>query len=271
MSDSRPKSVRFGDLGVRLASGLSILAVVLLVVWIGGLWALALGVVLLWLLQWELYRMVTGDPRIATPAMLFLAVVGGAAAVVTHAGRPEVGMAILLGGAVILGFLARDRAVYLGGGLIYMGGAISTLPAIRGEPDGLAVILWLGLVVVAADVGAYFAGRLIGGPRLWRKVSPGKTWSGAAGGLLAAALMGVVCGIVAGWPPGRVLLLSIGVGIASQCGDLLESALKRRFNVKDSSHLIPGHGGAMDRLDALMGGVWFYAILRVFGIAVSGT
>ncbi len=126
-------------------------------------------------------------------------------------------------------------------------------------------------MVVAADVGAYFAGRLLGGPRLWRRVSPGKTWSGAAGGLLAAAIAGMVCGLVAGWPPGRVLLLSIGVGIASQCGDLLESALKRRFDIKDSSHLIPGHGGVMDRLDALMGGVWFYAILRVFGIAVSGT
>jgi phosphatidate cytidylyltransferase len=248
-----------------------ILAVALVGVWMGGLWALALGVLLLWLMLWELHRMVTGDPRSLAPAMVLMAAAGTAAVVATYAGRPDLGMLVLLAGAVILAMVRRPNAVFLGGGLIYMGGAIAALVAFRAnESDGLAVILWLVSVVVAADVGAYFAGRLFGGPRLWRRVSPGKTWSGAAGGLLAAGIAGLVCGLIAGWPSGRVLALSIGVGIASQCGDLLESALKRHFDVKDSSQLIPGHGGVMDRLDALLGGVWFCAILRICGVAVSG-
>ncbi|HPG22853.1 MAG TPA: phosphatidate cytidylyltransferase [Amaricoccus sp.] len=272
MTDSRPKPVRFGDLGVRLASGLAILVVALAGVWAGGLWALLLGLVLLLLMLWELHRMVTGDQGFAAPAMLVMAAAAAASAIATHAGLPMLALALLLAGAAVLVPFAGGRAVFLGGGLVYMGGAISALLALRAEaPDGLAVILWLVFVVVAADVGAYFVGRSVGGPRLWKRVSPGKTWSGALGGLLAAGLAGLVCALIAGWPPLRVLSISIGVGIASQCGDLLESALKRHFGIKDSSQLIPGHGGVMDRLDALMGGALFYAVLRFLGIAVSGT
>ena len=272
MTDTKPKPVRFGDLGVRLASGLAILVVALAGVWLGGLWALVLGVCLLLLLLWELHRMVTGDPRLAAPAMLVLGCSAVAAAIATYAGRSELGLLLLLGGAAALGFLERARAVFLGGGLVYMGIAILAMLSLRVEaPNGLAVILWLVLVVVAADVGAYFVGRSVGGPRLWRRVSPGKTWSGAAGGLLAAGLAGLFCALVAEWPPLRVVAVSIGVGIASQCGDLLESALKRRFKIKDSSQLIPGHGGVMDRLDALMGGALFYAVLRLLGVTVSGS
>ena len=139
------------------------------------------------------------------------------------------------------------------------------------EPEGVLLILWLVLVVVAADVGAYFVGRSVGGPKLWPRVSPGKTWSGALGGLAFAGgrraalrLRGV------GWQPGRASACSsLGIAVCSQLGDLLESAVKRRFGVKDASRLIPGHGGVMDRLDGVMGGVWFFAICDASASASS--
>jgi len=140
------------------------------------------------------------------------------------------------------------------------------------EPEGVLLILWLVVVVVAADVGAYFVGRRVGGAKLWPAVSPGKTWSGAIGGLAAAGLVGCLFAwAVVGWHPLRIGLLSLGIAACSQLGDLLESAVKRRFGVKDASRLIPGHGGVMDRLDGVMGGVWFFAIADALGIGTFAT
>ena len=140
------------------------------------------------------------------------------------------------------------------------------------EPEGVLLILWLVVVVVAADVGAYFVGRRVGGAKLWPAVSPGKTWSGALGGLAAAGLVGCFFAwLVVGWHPLRIGLLSLGIAVCSQLGDLLELAVKRRFGVKDASRLIPGHGGVMDRLDGVMGGVWFFAIADSLGIGTFGS
>jgi phosphatidate cytidylyltransferase len=152
-----------------------------------------------------------------------------------------------------------------------MGAAMCALIVFRERgTEGALVILWLVLIVVAADVGAYFAGRTIGGPKLWPRVSPGKTWAGALGGLAFAAVTGIVFGLAAGWALWQVALLSIGVGVASQLGDLLESAVKRHFGVKDASRLIPGHGGVMDRLDGVMGGVLFFAVCELLGLGALG-
>ena len=137
------------------------------------------------------------------------------------------------------------------------------------RPVELATSVLPVLVVVAADVGAYFVGRRVGGRKLWPAVSPGKTWSGAFGGLAAAVVVGLVFSwLVVGWHPWRMGSLSLGIAVCSQFGDLLESAVKRRFGVKDASRLIPGHGGVMDRLDGVMGGVWFFAICDALGIGV---
>ena len=131
---------------------------------------------------------------------------------------------------------------------------------LRASPNyGLAAILWLFAVVWGADVAAYFAGRLIGGPKLWVRVSPGKTWSGA----IVGALAGAACGLMLGGGTNRIdrlFWLGLAAAIVSQLGDLFESALKRRFGVKDSSRLIPGHGGLMDRLDAFVAASLFAAI-----------
>ena len=124
---------------------------------------------------------------------------------------------------------------------------------------GLAAILWLFAVVWGTDVAAYFAGRLIRGPRLWPSVSPGKTWSGAIVGAFGGAVLGL---LLAGWTNHLAALFWLGLAaaIVSEFGDLFESALKRRFGVKDSSGLIPGHGGLMDRLDGFVAASLFAAL-----------
>jgi len=109
-------------------------------------------------------------------------------------------------------------------------------------------------VVWASDIGAYLVGRAFGGPRLAPVISPGKTWSGAIGGLVAAAVVGAVASALLGkGPPSwRPVALAVLLGVISQGGDLFESYLKRHFGVKDSGRMIPGHGGLLDRLDAVL-------------------
>ena len=132
-------------------------------------------------------------------------------------------------------------------GVPYLGlGAAALLWLRAGHGSGRLAVLFVVLVVWASDIGAYAVGRLIGGPLLAPAVSPGKTWAGAAGGLLAAAAVGF-----AGLHPGSALLAG-GLGIAAQAGDLMESAMKRGFGVKDSGWLMPGHGGLLDRFDGLL-------------------
>jgi phosphatidate cytidylyltransferase len=130
-----------------------------------------------------------------------------------------------------------------------------------------AALMFVLLIVWVTDSGGYFAGRGIGGPKLWPRVSPKKTWAGAVGGL--AASLAVACGFAA-FDLGRVgplLMLSGALSVVSQLGDLLESAVKRRFGVKDSSHIIPGHGGLMDRLDGFVAAV---VVAALFGLLRGG-
>jgi phosphatidate cytidylyltransferase len=114
-------------------------------------------------------------------------------------------------------------------------------------------VFWLFAVVWATDTAAYISGRLIGGPKLAPRFSPNKTWAGLIGGALAAALVGVIAATLMGDAPmPSMALASAGLAVVAQAGDLVESALKRRFGVKDASTLIPGHGGVLDRLDGML-------------------
>lgn len=139
-------------------------------------------------------------------------------------------------------------------GWLYMLSGAASLHWLRSDTAvGLIDVLFLLVVVWSSDIGAYIAGRLIGGPKLAPAISPGKTWSGAIGGLVCAMAIGLLVTRFAA--PGLVLhtlVVAGGLSIASQLGDLLESACKRHFGVKDSGHLIPGHGGAFDRLDGVL-------------------
>jgi phosphatidate cytidylyltransferase len=170
----------------------------------------------------------------------------------------DIALLLLLAGSFIIALLAgANRALWAGPGLLYAGALVVALCTLRGAMfAGFLVTLWLFAVVWGTDIMAYFSGRLIGGPKLWPRVSPSKTWSGLIGGVLCGALLGVLT-VYYMTKPGEydllpIFILGIACGVVAQGGDLFESSMKRHFGVKDSSHLIPGHGGVMDRLDGFI-------------------
>jgi phosphatidate cytidylyltransferase len=157
---------------------------------------------------------------------------------------------IVAGMGVEWALLCRGRPwINLAWGMLYILPSYVALILLRGAESGRATVLFLMLVVWAGDIGAYLVGRLVGGPRLAPSISPGKTWSGAAGGTLCAVLAGLA---VAPAHPVAACVLALVLSIVAQAGDLLESAIKRHFGVKDSGRLIPGHGGLLDRLDGVV-------------------
>lgn len=239
----------FGDLRARTLS-----AVVMAVVGLGGLWlggtvfgVLAVGLAAL--MAWELHRMIA--PELPEGAAYGT---GLAAAMLAGAfslwGGGWLGLAAFAAGALVLAWrMPRDRVIF-GLYLMLILTAVHALYVLR-EAFGLAFVLWLVAVVIASDVAGYFAGRILGGPKFWPRVSPKKTWSGTLAGWLLAGLVGA--GFVAGlgwpWP---VIPLSVLLAFAGQMGDIAESAIKRHAGIKDSSQLIPGHGGFLDRFDAMI-------------------
>lgn len=139
-------------------------------------------------------------------------------------------------------------------GLFYAGVLLIAPLTLRRDPAlGFVALIFLFAVVWATDIAAYFAGRAIGGPKLWVAVSPNKTWSGAVGGALGGVTAGLAACSLAGLDLApKLASVALALSVASQAGDLLESAIKRHFGAKDASHLIPGHGGLMDRLDGFL-------------------
>jgi phosphatidate cytidylyltransferase len=150
-------------------------------------------------------------------------------------------------------------------GLAYVLLAGAALLWLRYDPvTGRNDVLFLLAVVWAGDIAAYLVGRWAGGPRLAPRISPGKTWSGAVGGLLAAVAVGTIFAqLLAGEPVWRAAMVAVALGVIAQAGDLLESFVKRRLEVKDSGHLIPGHGGLFDRLDGVLAAAPVAALLAL--------
>jgi len=252
---------KWADLSPRVLSAVVMSAVGLGAIWVGGvlfglLVALAVGAVL-----WEIARMLApGQGPRAVSAGVF-----GATAVLLAGFLPGVASAsvLLIGFLVALGALGVSAislraAVYMAWVVIAGYG----LTAFRVE-FGLTVILWLVALVVATDVMGYFAGRVIGGPKFWPRVSPKKTWSGTIAGWIGAGFVGYFFAGALG--PG-VVWLSVILAFASQMGDAAESALKRHTGVKDSSALIPGHGGVFDRFDALLGATFCLYLAHLAGL-----
>ena len=259
------KPAAWGDLRLRAISAAVLAPLALLCVWLGAaLWTamLAVGAVGL---TWEWAELCGRRPFAWPGALVPLAVLtAGAVAVAGHEGWAL----LLLAGGTLATWAAggrRSLALALALGVPYVGLAGIALIWLRGDGQaGRASVLFLVLLVWASDVGAYAAGRLIGGPRLAPAISPSKTWAGALGGLLAAALVGaVVATLLGAASPGGAVLVAVLLGIASQAGDLLESWAKRRFGVKESGRLIPGHGGMLDRLDGLLAAAPVAALLSL--------
>lgn len=165
-------------------------------------------------------------------------------------------LAALAGAAILSGLLDREgeKAGWTAPGLLYAGLSGISLALLRGaDHAGLVAVLFLFSVVWATDILAYFVGRAVGGPKLAPSISPGKTWSGAIGGTVGGTLAGLTVAVWTGQAQPLVLALAaVLLSVVSQVGDLFESWVKRRHGVKDSSHLIPGHGGVMDRVDGLV-------------------
>ncbi|WP_343039126.1 phosphatidate cytidylyltransferase [Propylenella binzhouense] len=160
------------------------------------------------------------------------------------------------------------RAAWIALGLLYVGIPTAGLVLLRiGGPEAWIGIVFIFAIVWATDTAAYFGGRTIGGPKLWPRISPNKTWSGAVAGLLAGIVAGALVAAASGAPLVAAAVLAAVLSVASQAGDLLESAFKRRFSVKDSGSLIPGHGGVLDRIDGLYGAAAAAWILSLAGFS----
>jgi phosphatidate cytidylyltransferase len=204
-------------------------------------------------------------PRLVLAGVLILLGVGWVD--LGHISRIYVSIVVGLG-ILAVALLSSDRRLWSAVGIGYALAASIGSSAVRLDPLwGFAALMLVLLVVWATDIGGYFAGRLIGGPKLWPQVSPKKTWAGAIGGF--AASLGVAAGFAA-FNFGKIvpmLLLGAVLSIASQLGDLFESAVKRRFGVKDSSHIIPGHGGLLDRLDGFVAAI---VLAALFGFLRGG-
>ncbi|MGP9820974.1 phosphatidate cytidylyltransferase [Salinarimonas sp. NSM] len=262
------------ETGIRLLSALVLVAMALGSAWIGGpilaaFWLLAAGAAVIeWRQVGKLER-----PVPMRVALLFGVLALSILAVVEPPWTIVLVVAMLAAAAVAgAGRTGRDRRWGLVG--LVVTGTLATAPVIvREHPAlGLTGLLWIFAVVWGTDVAAYFVGRALGGPKLAPRISPGKTWSGFFGGLAVGTLAGalvVVAGEALGWerPLGwpAIVALSAVASVIGQVGDLAESKLKRHFNVKDSSRLIPGHGGVLDRIDAFVAVCAF--VLLSLGIA----
>lgn len=254
------------ELRRRVVSALVLAAVVLALTLWGG-WPFRLAWVLVaGLVAYEWFSIVSRANAVAAGAGVVLAGLVLAVLPVSAGAVAGVTAAAALLGALAAPFVRARLPLELCGVAYALAFAMVT-PALRDRPAvGLALILWSFAVVWLTDIAAYFSGRRFGGPKLMPRVSPKKTWSGAIGGTLAGTLAGVlVWSWAAGGAPaasGRVLAASLVASVASQAGDLYESALKRRFGTKDSSGLIPGHGGFLDRLDG------YWAVLVLAGLVL---
>lgn len=239
----------FSDLRARTLSAIGMVVVGLAAIWIGGLAFGLLALVLAGLMGWELHRMLVADAPVGRAEATAL-VAALLVAVFTWWQSGWVSLAgLALGAAVMAWKMPRDRVIF-GLYLTLILLATHALIVLR-DGFGLAFILWLVGVVIASDVAGYFAGRILGGPKFWPRISPKKTWSGTVAGWMLAAVVGAGFVAALGWS-WQVVPLSVVLAFAGQMGDITESAIKRHEGVKDSSHLIPGHGGVLDRFDALM-------------------
>ena len=144
---------------------------------------------------------------------------------------------------------SRKWTIY---GILYVGIFASSLIYLRSLEEGLAAILFLVLLVWTTDIAAYFTGKMIGGPKIWKSVSPNKTWAGLIGAMIATGLVGIILSIFMPYNYFTMFVFGALVAVIAQIGDFMESALKRKFKVKDSGNIIPGHGGIMDRMDGFV-------------------
>jgi len=264
------------NLKLRIASAAVLAPLTLLCTYAGGWLFLALCAAAAGRILWEWTSLATGtdDLRIMVPGLLAVTV----AIVLVGLAHPGAALGMVAIGALLAGltvfvwprrYPGTNPAVWAAAGVVYAGILLSPALLRADREWGLSALLFLLAIVWTTDILAFFVGRAVGGPRLWPAVSPKKTWAGAIGGLAGGVAGGAAVAYASG--VGKLAmagLVALLLSVLAQAGDLLESAVKRRFHAKDSSQLIPGHGGLMDRLDSFL--VAALAAL-IIGIVRQGT
>lgn len=278
MADADPEGAapdRWGDLalrfGVATVMGLAAIAAMAIGGWTFRVAVAAISAVMVW----EIARMLSHGPavrRMATPPTRRAAppargwgplILGGLAAgalIAAYLLPPGFALPLLLmPGIAAIRFLPHNRSVFMpfGVAILLAGWGLEDLRT----TFGFEWMLWLALVVVATDVIGYFAGKQFGGPKFWPRVSPKKTWSGTIAGWVAAAAVGGAFWAATG-VSSQIIGVSVALSMASQMGDIAESAVKRKMGVKDSSSLLPGHGGVFDRFDGMLGAALLLLIVQ---------
>jgi len=256
------------ELCLRVGSALVLVPLAVGSAYLGGppflaVWALAAAIIL-----WE-WTVIVGEPG-RTPILAAGAAAFVSAAVLFGLSWPRAALAVLaLGAVAVAGLAGSGRRAWILAGGVYAGAMLAAPAVLRSDAElGLIAVLLVFGVVWTTDVMAYFVGRALAGPKLWPAVSPKKTWSGAVGGAAAATVVGSGISALAGLDHLAALALVCALlSLAAQTGDLLESALKRRFGAKNASELIPGHGGLMDRLDGFVAAA---LVATLLGLARGG-
>nr|WP_302053755.1 phosphatidate cytidylyltransferase [Sphingomonas tagetis] len=234
-------------MGTRTVVGVALIVVAAAALWFGGFafWMLVTLAGLIMIHEWAgLHGANAAHKRLAQYALMVpLAIMAPIAA-----GPSFLALGLIVGAGFFLAIVTKNGM--LGVGAAYVGLPVLALLLLRDQPDGLLLAFWAMALVWACDIGAYFAGRTIGGPKLMPAVSPNKTWAGLIGGMLAAGLFGLA---LTQWGlPWPLAFTTPLLAVLAQAGDLYESWLKRRAGVKDSGNVLPGHGGVLDRLDGLV-------------------
>lgn len=241
------ESSKWDDLMPRVVSGAVLAVVGVVAMALGGIWFALLVAVASGIMIWELARMMAPSQSLAAIGLGLVAAL--AVLSVLWLGAWSL-IPLLLPALLGWRMMPKDQAVWTAFAIAIAVAGYGLITFRHGY--GPVWLFWLVLVVIATDISGYFAGRAFGGPKFWPAISPKKTWSGTVAGWIAAALVGVMFLLIT--DAGRDLIwISAAVAFASQMGDIAESAVKRRSGVKDSSNLIPGHGGLFDRFDGLLG------------------
>jgi phosphatidate cytidylyltransferase len=257
------------NLFLRVMAALILAPAAIAIAWLGvWLWTMlvtlaAIGLYVEWLMIVGMAR----ERHVVTSGAIALAI----SALGLAAGRVDASLLALLLGLAAVALLSPQQRSWITTGFCYAAAAQMASVLLRlDQTYGFVALILVLLVVWVTDIGGYFAGRGIGGPKLWPRVSPRKTWAGAVGGFAASLVVAAGFAAFGLGKTGPLLLLGAVLSIASQLGDLFESAVKRRFGVKDSSHIIPGHGGLMDRLDGFVAAVVAAAIFGFLRGGVDG-
>jgi len=257
------------NLLIRVAAALALAPVAVAIAYAGGwLWTAPVTLAAIGLyVEWLTIIGAARETRVVASGAVALAISGFCLGI----GRIDASLLALVAGLTAVAVLSPQRRIWAVTGFCYAAAAQLASVLVRlDQANGFVALIMILLVVWVTDIGGYFAGRGIGGPKLWPRVSPKKTWAGAIGGFAASLV--VAGGFVALGlgKTGPLLLLGAALSVVSQLGDLFESAVKRRFGVKDSSHIIPGHGGLLDRLDGFVAAIVMAAIFGFLRGGVDG-